>query len=590
MERQASVRISVFTLLVAMMCLIVAILACGGAAEPETAPPAPTSAPAPAPATTTPPTAVPAAQAAQPESAPAPSSASWTDGHPRASTKKGGTARAMVPAGLAHHDLHQSITFNNMGPQISMYNGLLYFDPDEDGVFSVGADLARSWELSDDGKSYTFHLNEGVLFHDGSTFTAGDVVATFDKILNPKEGVLSLRKIAFEKVDSVDEIDDTTVRFTLSQPDAILPKSIAIGFNVIVSKDTLEANDYDLRAVFDAPGTGPFKYSSHRDKEVWNLEKNVDYFKDGLPYLDNLKLFHGTGAPAAAALLAGQIEYAAWIVKDDGAKIAQGDFPGLKTRTWGVYNNTAIWFNVQRPPWNDSRVRRAVFLVIDPHVMLELWRATRLGEFGEWIPPASLGGQYSRSEDELANTPGWRTPTAEDIAEAKKLMADAGYGEGFNVDFLARGSVTSQTEGIAQILKEHFNVQSNFSVSDAGVYYDKVWQGDWDVTRATWTNMFDDPCEIWRNVLRSDSPQNYANYQNDDLDAAVTEVCSTIDPVERAAAIAKARDILDQEVPVLVIDWPIGQNAWNDEKFELNPAAWTTNYWNHRIWEISALK
>ena len=283
MERQASVRISVFTLLVAMMCLIVAILACGGAAEPETAPPAPTSAPAPAPATTTPPTAVPASQAAQPESAPAPSSASWTDGHPRASTKKGGTARAMVPAGLAHHDLHQSITFNNMGPQISMYNGLLYFDPDEDGVFSVGADLARSWELSDDGKSYTFHLNEGVLFHDGSTFTAGDVVATFDKILNPKEGVLSLRKIAFEKVDSVDEIDDTTVRFTLSQPDAILPKSIAIGFNVIVSKDTLEANDYDLRAVFDAPGTGPFKYSSHRDKEVWNLEKNVDYFKEGYP-------------------------------------------------------------------------------------------------------------------------------------------------------------------------------------------------------------------------------------------------------------------------------------------------------------------
>ena len=477
MKRQEIVRMSIFTLLAAMMCLSFAIFACGGAAEPEQAPPAP-AAPAPAPTVSTPPTAAPAAQSAQPEAAPVPSTASWTDGHPRSGTKEGGTARAMVPAGLAHHDLHQSITFNNMGPQISMYNGLLYFDPDENGVFSVGADLARSWELSDDGKSYTFHLNEGVLFHDGSALTAGDVVATYDKILNPKEGVLSLRKIAFDKVDSVDEVDGTTVRFTLSQPDAILPKSVAIGFNVIVSKNTLEANDYDLRPAFDAPGTGPFKYASHRDKEVWNLEKNADYFKDGLPYLDNLKLFHGTGAPAAAALLAGQIEYAAWIIKDDGEKIARGDFPGLKTRTWGVYNNTAVWFNVQRPPWNDPRVRRAVFLVIDPHVMLELWRATRLGEFGEWVPPASLGGQYSRSEAELANTPGWRTPTVEDIAEAKKLMADAGYGEGFQVDFLARGSVTSQTEGIAQILKEHFGVESNFSVSDAGVYYDKVWEGD----------------------------------------------------------------------------------------------------------------
>lgn len=94
-----------------------------------------------------------------------------------------------------------------------MYNGLLYFDPDENGVFSVGADLARSWELSDDGKSYTFHLNEGVMFHDGSALTARDVVAAYDKILNPKEGVLSLRKIAFYKVDSVDEVDDATVRF-----------------------------------------------------------------------------------------------------------------------------------------------------------------------------------------------------------------------------------------------------------------------------------------------------------------------------------------------------------------------------------------
>lgn len=590
MKQLANVRSSILIALVLMACLALVSLACGGAAEPETAapapPPAPTAAPA-APAAPAPPTAAPAAQ---PEAAPAPSSASWTDGHPRASTKAGGTARAMVPAGLAHHDLHQSITFNNMGPQISMYNGLLYFDPDENGVFSVGADLARNWELSDDGKSYTFHLNEGVTFHDGKSLTAADVVATYDKILNPKEGVLSLRKIAFDKVDSVEQIDDTTVRFTLSQPDAILPKSVAIGFNVIVSKDTLEEYGFDLREAYNAPGTGPFKYADHRDKEVWNLEKNADYFKDGLPYLDNLKLFHGTGAPAAAALLAGQVEYAAWIIKDDGERIGRGEFPGIKTRTWGVYNNTAIWFNVQRPPWNDARVRRAAFLVIDPHVMLELWRSTRLGEFGEWVPPASLGGQYSRSEEELANTPGWRTPTAEDIAEAKQLMADAGYGDGFEVDFLARGSVTSQTEGIAQILKEHFNVQSNFSVSDAGVYYDKVWEGDWDVTRATWTNMFDDPCEIWRNVLRSDSPQNYAAYENADLDAAVTDVCGTIDPVERAKAITRAREILDQEVPVLVLDWPIGQNAWNDEKLEVNPEAWTTNYWNHRIWEISALK
>lgn len=516
--------------------------------------------------------------------------ASWTDGHPRGSTRVGGTVKAMVPAGLAHHDMHQSVTFNNMGPQIPMYNGLLYFNPDEYGVFTPGADLAKGWTLSGDGLSYDFDLQTGVRFHDGSAFDADDVVATMDKILNPKEGVLSMRKIAFDAVDSVTKVDPLTVRFNLNREDGILPKSIAIGFNVMVSKDTLEELDYDLRPAFDAPGTGPFKYMNHKQKEVWNLEKNADYFKDGLPYLDRLKIFHGTGAAAAAALLSGQVDYSAWLNKGDGDKIVAGDFPGYKSMTWGVYNNTAIWFNSNRKPFDDERVRRAIFLAVDPHVMLALWNSTRLGDFGEWVPPQSLGGTYSRSLEELAETPGWRTPTAEDVQEAKDLMAAAGYGEGSQIQFLARGSVSSQVEGMAQILEETFGIESELSVSDAGVYYDKVWSGDWDITRATWTNMFGDPCEIWRNVLRADSPQNYGNFQDDRVDVAVNEVCRLPDGPERAESISKSVQLLDEIVPTMVLDWPIGQNAWNDETFELNPQAWTTNYWNHNIWEISALK
>src|SRR5438445_8859689 len=232
---------------------------------------------------------------------------------PEPNTKRGGVLRYGVASAPAHFDVQQSGTVSNMCTQGCMYDNLIRRDPRDSGQ-TIIPDLAHSWEVSADKKTYTFFLRKGVKFHDGGGFTAEDVKATYQRIIWPPAGVSIPRTPLFAAVSEINVRDPYVIEFKLSEarPEKFMLGAFASGWNIIVRKKTLEENNYNLRQVMNYPGTGPFRHVKRVDKEVWVMERNPDYWNEGLPYLDGVAFYHLTPwAPeVGASLLAGKVDYA----------------------------------------------------------------------------------------------------------------------------------------------------------------------------------------------------------------------------------------------------------------------------------------
>ena len=181
---------------------------------------------------------------------------------PESNPKYGGVLRWAGLADAPFFDLHQCDTAACATPLEPMYDTLLRYNP-LDGGKTVIPDLAYKWEVSSDGLTYTFHLRDGVTFHDGTALTADDVKTSFDHIIFPPPGILSPRKGVFDAVQAVKVVDPLTVQFSLSAPRSFFLEAIASGWNVIYRKQMLEDNHFDLRKLKVAPGTGPFIFDAY---------------------------------------------------------------------------------------------------------------------------------------------------------------------------------------------------------------------------------------------------------------------------------------------------------------------------------------
>src|SRR5262252_6488636 len=175
---------------------------------------------------------------------------------PEPNPKHGGVLRYGMTSTPPHFDIHQSGTVNNIGTQGCMYDNLIRRNPLDSGQ-TIIPDLAHSWEIAPDGKTYTFFLRKGVKFHDGADCTAEDVKATYQRIIWPPTGFSSPRTPLFSTVSEIDVRDALTIEFKLheARPQSFMLGAFASGWNVIVRKKTLEENTYNLRQVMDYPGT-----------------------------------------------------------------------------------------------------------------------------------------------------------------------------------------------------------------------------------------------------------------------------------------------------------------------------------------------
>jgi len=231
---------------------------------------------------------------------------------PEPNPKRGGVLRYGILMRPPHFDIHQAGTIATLGAMGCMFDNLIRHDPRDSGK-TIIPDLAHSWEISKDGKTYTFFLRKGVQFHDGAELTAEDVKATFDRIIKPPSGISIPRSILFKAVSEINAKDSYTVEFKLTEPrpKSFIMLAIASGWNVIVRKKTLEDNNYNLRKLPDYPGTGPFHSVRYVENEVRVVARNPNYWNKGLPYLDGIEYYNliPFSSDLGSAILSGRCDY-----------------------------------------------------------------------------------------------------------------------------------------------------------------------------------------------------------------------------------------------------------------------------------------
>jgi peptide/nickel transport system substrate-binding protein len=304
---------------------------------------------------------------------------------------------------------------------------LIVFDPHN--YPKIIGDLAESWTFSDDYLAYSFKLHKGVKFHDGSEFTSADVKASWDRIINPPEGVVSIRRSNYPMIKSVEAPDSHTVVFRLHHPSPSFLASIAHPANFILAKKYLDQDQQYFKT--HAVGTGPFKLKNYVRGSYLEMERNPEYWKQGLPYMDGITYFVIKDTAARAkALRSGRVDVELRYLPPsevEGIKSQLGD----KVVAAEVQNitNFGVGFNVDKKPFDDERVRKAMTLAIDRADMVKtLAPITNMAKIGGMTHPAS---EWALSPEELEQLPGFGRDYQANLREAKRLMAEAGYPNGF---------------------------------------------------------------------------------------------------------------------------------------------------------------
>jgi ABC-type transport system substrate-binding protein len=486
--------------------------------------------------------------------------------------KRGGVLRYGVLSAPAHFDVHQSGTVSNMGSQGTMYDNLIRRDPRDSGQ-TIIPDLAHSWEIAKDGKTYTFFLRKGVTFHDGAELTAEDVKATFDRIVKPPEGVSIPRTPLFATVSEINARDQHTVEFKLSEPRPVnfIMGAIASGWNFIVRKKTLEDNNYNLRDIKDFPGTGPFRHNKRVDKEIWILDRNKDYWNPELPYVDRVEVYHlpPFSAELGAALLGGKLDYARLLDPVSAKKVNETE--GMSSTDFYQSVIQAVWVNNDKEPFNDPRVRRAMHLVLDKAVLVETVKDVAPMMVGGFIYPFS---DFATPMDDLAKRPGYQADPTAAIKEAQELMAAAGYADGIkNVDFMVRDARTFSlwSQAIQAMLREILKIESKLRTVQVSVWFDEALAGNFNLTISAIVSTLIDPSDYFNAWYGKDGPQNYSRWDNPTFQALVQQIDRELDDQKRLELIRQAEHIMEQDPPLLPVAWEKIYDGWFDYVKGHNP-------------------
>ena len=217
---------------------------------------------------------------------------------------RGGVLRTSSVFEVSMYDPHLVSSMRIHDHSAAVFNSLVRTDPmkEEVSVRNMVPDLAESWQISSDGKTYTFNLRRGVKFHDGRPFTSKDVKYSLDKLRDPKR---SAYPAYFTPIDSVEIVDDYTVRVRLIHPYPQLLVYLAPPY-VVMEPEHLK--DVNPKSTDFLVGTGPFKFKELIPGKVTIYERNPDYFIKGLPYLDRFEIYVLTHAPMVDAFIGGNID------------------------------------------------------------------------------------------------------------------------------------------------------------------------------------------------------------------------------------------------------------------------------------------
>jgi peptide/nickel transport system substrate-binding protein len=467
--------------------------------------------------------------------------------------QRGGTLVYAVSGEPDTYDCHATTTQAALHVLAPHYSTLLRIDPANYPM--VGTDLARSWEVADDGLAYTFHLAPDIKFHDGTPLTAADVKASFDRIRQPPAGIVTARKALFEDVSAIETPDRATVVFRLKQRNSSMLSNFGLPWNCIFSAAKLKEDpNWPARNVM---GSGPFKFVGHVAGSHWEGRRFESYFEGGKPYLDGFRAQFITGAPMINAMQGGAImaEFRGVApgernrLKDAlGAKIVVEEGPWLCA--------TQIFFNVARKPFDDARVRRALSLAIDRRKGAEeLSRIAIVKYVGGVLRP---GDKYAASEEELGAQPGFGRDMAKARAEAKRLLKEAGA-EGLSFKLLNRATPMPYTPVALYLIDQwrQIGVTAEHAPAEVKVQKASFGANTFEAGLDGVCEDVDDPnIQLLEFVSTDRSSRSRGGFVDRELDTLYDRQKAATDEAERRQVIRQFETrVLDQANTVPVIWW-----------------------------------
>jgi peptide/nickel transport system substrate-binding protein len=484
------------------------------------------------------------------------------------------------------------------GPQ---FNGLVYHNPvhpDE-----IVCDLCDRWTVSPDGTTYTFRLREAQ-WHDGTPVTAEDIKFSLDRITEPgairvRTGVLR----TFYEHGSAQVLDDRTIRVPIKFASPLFLENLASEYMKMYPKHVAaKLSPEEAQQPGKLIGSGPWKLKEFKPHVSIEYVRNPNYFKKGLPFFEGM---HFTIIRdynrRLAALQVGQAQ------TTEGPTIGSygnEDPMRIQAETKGkvraIYIPEAVQsyllLHMNKPPFNDARVRRAVFLAIDRQELVKIVRCAEpfgcFGSPGTFLP--NKGGYVVESPEDLAQTPGWRQPKDQDIAEARALMAAAGYANGFKA-MLNLGNVPGAIrhgEVIAEQLRKSLGIEFTLEAVDRATSVDRIIRGTHHASLDSSGVILLDPADyLNQHYLVLGGQKNPDRWSHPRLSEIIEAQAREPEPAKRLSLFKEAVAILRQgESHVVPLTWGYsgGLMDYRLQNFHVPGSEQIVKHFEHIWWDPNA--
>ena len=510
--------------------------------------------------------------------------------------KYGGNIRMSAYADNKDWDTLGSASQSSIAAVSQLYNQLVQYDTGVD-TSKVVNDLADSWDVSNGGTTFTFHLNKDAKWIDGSDISADDVVYSYSRYMNPENtmGRSGLFRNYTMPVDQggIKKIDADTIEMNLAFPSGAFMNFLALDYAKVLPKNLLE-NGIDLNqaeaVIENKSGSGPFILDEYQRGNLYSVSKNPNYFKEGRPYFDSIDhyIITDTGT-LIAQYKAGQLdmmntgfsnlnptEYKE--LDADTAGSSNGHIIAVElsgSRNWGLMINRKY-----SGPLEDARVRKAIYLALDRAQLNDL-----LEDNTADTPCALMGNGYTF--EECATFPGIRDKKSDggkaDLAYAKQLMADAGYPDGFKTTYDARqvGNYPDVCSIIKQQLKDSLGIDGDISTHESAAGYALFGTarvegatGDWQLACQGEGMTVLDPDGLLGGIYLTGGTRNYTNLEPTEVRNFYELQKVEQDPAKRRAILQDLEDFL---IPTDPADISKGYSDGH----------WVTLYWGKFFWLIN---
>jgi peptide/nickel transport system substrate-binding protein len=407
---------------------------------------------------------------------------------------------------------------------------------DVDEELQLVPELAKSWDISDDGKTYTFHLRDDVTFHDGTPFNAEAVKYNFDRMRDREFGSARAGELVF--VDEVAVDDEFTVTVTLSQPFGAFLPALASWSGMMVSPTAAEEQGRDFSQAL--VGAGPFRFVDRiRDDRVV-LERFDGYFKDGLPYLDQVVYRPFVDVDARILNLESG---AVHIINTVPGKAVQQfmDHDAITLSIVGGLGFRGLWINASSTDLGTPERRAAVSACIDRQIIVDT-------VFGEAAVPAL--GPFSPATWVVDETD--QAPTR-DLDRARQLLDEADVSDGFSFTLLITPDEESiRVASIIAAMCQEVGIDMNIQQAEFGSILSRMGEGNYTAAQIELSPR-NDPDLSAHPWFHTDGGINFSHYSNEEMDTLLDAARASVDQAERRELYRKSLDIFNRDFPYIFV-------------------------------------